>query len=102
MNRHACPQNTMPPKLASKWKKADDIKLRELVQQEGNNITLSRAKPNIQLIHQNWPHRDWKNFSPLIRKKLEKLEIEGIIAGRRRSTAAGTLFTVYFNLIYKK
>ncbi len=65
---HAIPANaatsqrdhifTMPPKAKSTdicWKKANDLKLIQLIKQEGNGITLSRSKENILQIHKHWP-----------------------------------------------
>ena len=70
---------------AAKWNKTDDKKLLELINKDNDNgITLSREASNIRLIHRHWPHRAWKNFASLIRGKLEKIEIEGVLHGKRR------------------
>ncbi len=95
----------MPPKAKStdiRWKKADDLKLLELIKQERNGITHSRSKENIIQIHKHWPHRDWKGFAALIRPKLEKWEIEGILAGQRKLAGAGEfeLFCIQFISYY--
>jgi hypothetical protein len=43
-----------PVTKQKKWCKADDKKLRELVNQPGNNITLSRDTENPKLLHSYW------------------------------------------------
>jgi hypothetical protein len=81
----------MPPKkkeTTPKWGKSDNAKLLELIKQPGNGINLSCARSNIQAINKHWPHRtDWKQFSTLIRAKLQQFELESVIAGQRRAFA---------------
>lgn len=85
----------MPPKSKESkeakqkvWNKSDDKKLLELIKQEGNGITLSSARSNVEAINKHWPHRtDWKQFSSLIRGKLQQWELESVIAGQRRAQA---------------
>ncbi len=93
----------MPPKAKSTdicLKKADDLKLLQLIKQERNGITLFCSKENILQIHKHWPHCDWKGFKVLIWPKLEKWKIEGIIAGQRKSAGAGE-FEFILHSIYQ-
>lgn len=71
---------------AAKWNKTDDKKFLALVDSSNDNgINLSCSKHNVELIHRHWPHREWKNFALLIRKKLQELSVQQVLHGGRRS-----------------
>ena len=63
--------------------RADDKKLKGLICQKGNDITMETSKDNVACIAKHWPHRMGKNFNTLLRGRLEKFEILGAVTGRR-------------------
>jgi hypothetical protein len=56
-----------PATKQKKWRKADGKKLQELVNQPGNNITLSCYTEHLKLLHSYWAERDYKGFATLFK-----------------------------------
>ena len=78
----------MPPRKGTTsnptryWKKADDAKLRELI--ESGTINPDDRSPAAFIrLHEEWPSKNFKSFKTLIRGKLEKFSAEQAINSAR-------------------
>ena len=71
----------MPPRKGTTsnpthyWKKADDAKLRELIESGAINPD-DRSPAAFIRLHEEWPWKNFKSFKTLIRGKLEKFSTE--------------------------
>ena len=82
----------MPPRKGTTsnptcyWKKADDAKLRELIESGAINPD-NRSPAAFTRLHDEWPWKNFKSFKTLIHGKLEKFSAEKAINSAQKVKA---------------
>jgi hypothetical protein len=71
-----------PIPAAARWDGGDDKKLIELIN-KGKCDPWDRSVQAIKALHQHWPHRTYKAFAELIRKKLKTYCAGQLLNGAR-------------------
>ena len=67
--------NALTSQQMVRWARADDAKLLELIR-TGDCDPHDRSKKAIKKLNEHWPHRVYKAFAELVRKKLNGIVLD--------------------------